>query len=58
MLEHRLKSSESYTLTEDDVKNVLIKENVVNYENFIYSSYDIIASKFIACMRRVLSDKA
>ena len=40
------------------MEKVLIEENISNYENFIYSSYQIIISKFVACMRCTLSDKA
>lgn len=56
-LEHNLFKEKSYTLTKDDVEGVLLNQNIVKYKKFIFTSYQIIASRFWRCLSYTLSRK-
>lgn len=45
----------SYKLTEKDVDKVLIRENIINYTEFVYSSYKLIFSRLGGCCRKMLN---
>ena len=56
-LEENLFTSKSYKLKKEDVTQVLLKQNILKYKKFIFSSYQAIASRFWSCLFRTLSRK-
>ena len=56
-LEMQLHKQSSYKLTREDVKKVLLKENIIKYKQFEYSAYQVIVGKFLTCLRRTLSKR-
>ena len=55
MLTEALHERRPYTLTKDDVEDVLIGENIKLYKPFVFSSCQAVISYFLVCLRRCMS---